>query len=88
MRRQYKQRLQRFLAEQLMRFRTEQNLSQEMMAEKLAISPRAYIDLEHGKYACSMMTCLLFLLGLKDEAVLQLLRECRSLLEDDDRDAA
>ena len=88
MRRQYKQRMQHFLAAQLMLFRTEQNLTQEKMAEKLAISPRAYIDLEHGKYACSMMTCLLFLLGLKDEAVLQLLRECRSLLEDDDRDAA
>lgn len=88
MRRQHKQRLQRFLAAQLMRFRTEQDLSQEMMAEKLAISPRAYIDLEHGKYACSMTTCLLFLLNLKDEAVLQLLRECRSMIEKDERDAA
>ena len=88
MRRQYKQRLQQFLATQLMRFRTEQSLTQEMMAEKLAISPRAYIDLEHGKYACSMMTCLLFLMRLKDEAVLQLLRECRSLMEDIDQDAA
>lgn len=88
MRRQYKQRLQRFLAMQLMRFRTEQNLTQEQMAEKLAISPRAYIDLEHGKYACSMMTCLLFLMRLKDEAVLQLLRECRNLMDDADQNAA
>ena len=88
MRRQHKQRLQRFLAGQLMRFRTEQNLTQEMMAERLAISPRAYIDLEHGKYGCSMITFLLFLLGLKDEAVLQLLKECRSLLEADDQSVA
>ena len=88
MRRQHKQRLQRFLAGQLMRFRTEQNLTQEMMAERLAISPRAYIDLEHGKYACSMVTCLLFFIGLKDEAILQLLKECRSLLESADPDVA
>ena len=88
MRRQYKQRMQQFLASQLMLFRTEQNLTQEKMAEKLAISPRAYIDLEHGKYACSMITCLLFLVRLKDEAVLQLLRECRNLVDDADQDAA
>lgn len=88
MRRQYKQRMQRFLAMQLMLFRTEQNLTQEKMAEKLAISPRAYIDLEHGKYACSMITCLLFLMRLKDEAVLQLLRECRNLVDDADQNAA
>ena len=64
------------------------NLTQEKMAEKLAISPRAYIDLEYGKYACSMITCLLFLVRLKDEAVLQLLRECRNLVDDADQDAA
>ena len=88
MRRQYKQRMQHFLAAQLMLFRTEQNLTQEKMAEKLAISPRAYIDLEHGKHACSMITCLLFLMNLKDEAVLRLLRECRNLVDDADQDAA
>lgn len=49
----------------------------------LWISPRSYIDLEHGRYRCSMMTVFLFLLWLDDDAVLQLVNDFRSLLQEE-----
>ena len=78
-----KQLSRHFMAEQLWNYRTEQHLTQEEMAEMLWISPRSCIDLEHGRYRCSMMTIFLFLLWLEDDAVLQLVDDFRSLLQEE-----
>ena len=46
----------------LVRTRAEQVLTQNQMAEKLAMDERSYIDLEHGKSCCSAVTLVLFLI--------------------------
>ena len=69
--------------------RTERNLTQENMAEKLRISSRAYGDLERGKY-CFSTTALLFMMNMmEDEEVGMLLdgfQEQVELLENQDDD--
>ena len=69
--------------------RTERNLTQENMAEKLRISCRAYGDLERGKY-CFSSTALLFMMNMmEDEEVGMLLngfQEQVELLENQDDD--
>ena len=44
------------------------------MAEKLHITPRSYIDLEHGKYGSSTVTLLFFLALLPDAKMAELVR--------------
>ncbi|RHV86699.1 XRE family transcriptional regulator [Lachnospiraceae bacterium OF09-33XD] len=53
-------------------FRHKEGLTQESMAEKLFISTRSYIDLEHGKSCCSSLTLMFFLGSLSDEECLSL----------------
>lgn len=89
MRKYYKRLLQDFLAEQIRRFRMERGYTQEQMAERLRISPRSYIDLEHKRYGCSGLTCFFFLVMLDVEALLRLVNDFRELIERADRhDAA
>ena len=69
--------------------RTERNLTQENMAERLRISSRAYGDLERGKY-CFSTTALLFMMNMmENEEVGMLLdgfQEQVELLENQDDD--
>ncbi|MDO4314275.1 MAG: hypothetical protein Q4C45_00765 [Oscillospiraceae bacterium] len=59
------------------------------MAERLRISPRSYIDLEHKRYGCSAMTFGFFLLMLDMDALIQLINDFRELIEKaDQHDAA
>lgn len=89
MRTYYKRLLQDFLAEQIRRFRAEHSYTQEQMAERLRISPRSYIDLEHKRYGCSAMTFGFFLLMLDMDALIQLINDFRELIEKaDQHDAA
>lgn len=89
MRQYYKRLLQDFLAEQIRRYRRENGLTQERMAEALRISPRSYIDLEHGRYGCSMMTAIFFLVNLDKEPLFQLWNDLRELVKRaDQHDAA
>jgi len=73
--------LRLFMAERFRDFRMEQHFTQEQMSEKLWISPRSYIDLEHGRYRCSMMTAFLFLLCLEDDEVLHFVHDFRDLVQ-------
>ena len=47
---------QDFLRSRIHSYRSVHAFSQEHMAEALRISPRSYIDQEHGKYGFSAMT--------------------------------
>lgn len=81
MRSRYKQLLKDFLADRIKQYRKGHGLTQENMAERLRVSPRSYIDLEHKRYGCSSMTVLFFFLHLNQEELLQLLRDFRALIE-------
>ena len=81
--------LQEFLSEQIGQFRAAHHYTQEQMAERLRVSPRSYIDLEHNKFGCSALTLISFLLLLDGEQVLSLLAAVRRLLKKGDQhDAA
>lgn len=82
LRQQYKFFLRRFLSREMGRYRAERRLTQEELSERLCMAPRSYADLEHGTYGCSGLTVMLFLLLLKDEEVLQLLRRARKVLKE------
>ena len=85
----YKAIARRYLSSISDALRTERNLTQENMAEKLRISCRAYGDLERGKY-CFSSTALLFMMNMmEDEEVGMLLngfQEQVELLENQDDD--
>lgn len=72
-RQKYKLLLRKVFSEEIKKCRTQRQLTQEQMAERLCMEPRSYIDLEHGECGCSGLTVVLFLLQLKDEEVLRLL---------------
>lgn len=66
----YKEILKELLSELTWEIRTERKLSQDVMAEVLRITTRAYGDLERGKYCFSAIALLflfLFLLEVEEE---------------------
>lgn len=73
---------QDFLRSQIHSYRSVHAFSQEHMAEALRISPRSYIDQEHGRYGFSAMTLVyyIFLLNENDEEILTFIRELRYLM--------
>ena len=85
----YKAMAKKYLSSISDALRTERNLTQENIAEKLRISCRAYGDLERGKY-CFSSTALLFMMNMmEDEEVGMLLdgfQEQVELLENQDDD--
>lgn len=84
----YQSLLKKFLSERVYEKRMQLQYTQEHMAEALHISPRSYIDLEHGKYSFSILTFIFFLLLLSEDEVLQLLRDFRILTERTDHNDA
>ncbi|MDE6455033.1 MAG: helix-turn-helix domain-containing protein [Dysosmobacter sp.] len=89
LRQKYKSFLRGFLSKEIRKYRTQRQLTQEQISERLCMAPRSYADLEHGACGCSGLTVMLFLLLLKDEEVLQLLHAAREELEEAGRhDAA
>ena len=63
--RHYKAMLRDFLSTYAEELREDRNFSQEEMAEKLRITPRAYSNLKRGKFCFSILplVSLLFLLN-------------------------
>lgn len=80
----YKFLLQTFLAEYMKEYRKAHHITQEVMAEYLRISPRAYINLESGKNGCSAATLMFFLLILPEAGVLRLCSDFRELVREVD----
>ena len=87
MRKRYEEILKTVLNRNLLRRRTELELSQEEMAHRLLIGCRTYIDLDHGKSGCSALTLVLFLLRVCEDP-LAFLEELRRALEGCDTEAA
>ena len=87
MRKHYLSVLKSYFHEQLILRRTELGLTQEQMAQRLAISIRPYVYLDHGKTCCSALTLALFLIYICDDPQ-KFLDELRYALEDSDRKAA
>ena len=83
MMRQYKLLLQGFLMNQILFYRSVNQLTQEQMAELLHISPRSYFDLEHGKYGLSALTLVFFLSMLPKSEVGNLLDEFQLLIDNE-----
>ena len=57
--------------EELREYRKSCGITQEEMAERLHISTRSYIDLEHGKYGVSAVALLFFLSQLPEREMVE-----------------
>ena len=86
--RSYKTLLQRYLKIRLRSYRFTRELTQEQMAELLHISPRAYYDLEIGKYGFSALTLVFFLSALPAYEAAELLQEFRRKVDRDKQNNA
>lgn len=71
----YKELAKSFLSARVQNFRNSTKKTQQEMADELRITPRAYGDLERGKYCFSATSLIFFFLLLTEE-------ESRSLLAD------
>ena len=86
MRKRYRQILKAFFRDKVFYTRDNMGISQEDMAHILAMAPRTFIDLEHGKTGCSALTLALFMIYICKNPV-SFLEELRNAFETD-RDKA
>ena len=83
----YKHLMQDYLRIQIQDYRYQNHLTQESMAEALHVSPRSYLDQEHGKYGFSAMSLVFFVLLLSEEDMLEFFKDLRFILEGSDHNA-
>ena len=74
--------MKELLIRQALIIRKERNLTKEQMSELLHITPRAYSDLEKGKYCLSAKSFLYLLLLMNAEDINCLLAEFRQISEE------
>lgn len=67
MRKQYVKVFKVVLQQSLYNTRADLGLSQEQMAERMEMSNRCYVDLEHGKCCCNGLTLVLYLIYVCDD---------------------
>ncbi len=68
MRDQYNQILKDFFHDKVFHTRVEiLGITQEEMADRLALSCRSYADLDHGKSSCGAVTLVLFLMYVSND---------------------
>lgn len=82
MRNHYKQILKTFFHRKLFYARDALGITQEEMADRLAMAARTYVDLDHGKTGCSALTLALFLIYICEDP-LAFLEELRNAFEAD-----
>lgn len=61
MRKTYQQLIREYFCRTIFEYRMQKDLTQLQMAERLCMDERSYIDLEHGKHGCSVVTLVLYL---------------------------
>ena len=71
----------KYFCQTVFTYRIQQDMTQVEMAERLCMDERSYIDLEHGKNGCSVVTLMLFLM-YECSAVDDFLRELRDIFEE------
>ena len=87
MRKQYQNILKSFFCSKVFYTRDTMGITQEDMAHTLAMAPRTFIDLEHGKSGCSALTFALFLIYICQNPTL-FLEELRNAFETDQKKTA
>ena len=80
MRNTYRILIGKYFCQTVFTYRIQQDMTQVEMAERLCMDERSYIDLEHGKNGCSVVTLMLFLL-YECSDVDNFLRELRDIFE-------
>lgn len=73
----YKIVLKNFLAVFIYSWRGKRKLTQEQMAEFLHITPRAYGDLERGRFCFSANALIFFLLLLEEKELIDFIDKLR-----------
>ncbi len=73
--------LRAFLSKSMYAHRKGHGLSQEKMAEILAVSPRSYIDLEHGRFGFSSLSMACFIISMTDEEAVDFIMELKNVLK-------
>ena len=81
MRNTYRILIGKYFCQTVFTYRIQQDMTQVEMAERLCMDERSYIDLEHGKNGCSVVTLMLFLL-YECSDVDVFLRELRDIFEE------
>lgn len=81
MRNTYRILIGKYFCQTVFSYRLQQDMTQVEMAERLCMDERSYIDLEHGKNGCSVVTLMLFLM-YECSAVDDFLRELRDIFEE------
>ena len=81
MRNTYRILIGKYFCQTVFTYRIQQDMTQVEMAERLCMDERSYIDLEHGKNGCSVVTLMLFLM-YECSAVDDFLRELRDIFEE------
>ena len=61
MRKIYQRLIREYFCRTIFEYRMQEDLTQLQMAERLCMDERSYIDLEHGKHGCSVVTLVLYL---------------------------
>lgn len=79
---------QNYLRNNIHSYRKNHAISQEHMAETLCISPRSYIDQEHGKYGFSAMTLVYYIFLLTDDEILAFFGNLKRLMRGKREDVA
>lgn len=69
MRKRYERILRVFFCRVVRRTRANMGITQEEMADRLAMSGRSYLDLEHGDAGCSGLTLAMFLAFVCEDPV-------------------
>ena len=87
MRKNYEKVFKAFFHEKLTQRRWALNFTHDKMSQKLMMTERSYIDLDHGKNGCQALTLALFLIYICENP-LAFLEELRNELEDIDKEAA
>lgn len=62
MRNTYRILIRQYFCQTVFEYRKQNNLTQAEMAERLCMDERSYIELDHGKSGCSVVTLVLFLM--------------------------
>lgn len=67
MRNLYSQILKNIFYTNIITTRAKLGLTQEQMAEKLVMSARSFMEIDHGKHSCSALTLSLYLIYFCDD---------------------
>lgn len=87
MRKQYTEVLKAFFHKKVYNRRKALGISQEEMAQRLAMSCRGYAKIDNGHICCSGLTLALYLIYICEDPA-EFLKELRYALENSDTEAA